>query len=59
MFPVDGKNHESKSKAQKNAVPDPDREIREWGVDLQKILVYEFGLKIRGRGGRALDPPLK
>ena len=54
MFPVDGKNNESESKAQKNAVPDPDREIREWGVDLQKILVYEIWSK--NKGGRESCP---
>ena len=54
MFPVDGKNNESESKAQKNAVPDPDREIREWGVDLQKILVYEIWSK--NKGGRGSCP---
>lgn len=54
---IDGKNKESKSKARKNAVRDPDREIREWEVGLQNILVYKFGLKIRGTS--PLDTPLK
>ena len=52
-----GRTKKVRAKSEKNAVRDPDREIREWGVGLQNILVYKFGLKIRGTS--PLDTPLK